>query len=128
MTPELQNRIFECHPEVAFWALNGNRALQSAKKIKSRPNPDGLAYRRKLLGDAGYPPQLLNADTFRTSQVGPDDILDACAAAWSANRICHRRGDLFPRQAAKIGTPKGCEWRSGVSAVRSEHRVTGPDP
>ena len=36
-------RVFEVHPELAFWRLNGERALTEPKKIKSRPYEPGLA-------------------------------------------------------------------------------------
>jgi len=36
MTPELQASIFEVHPEVSFWALNGRRPLRYQKYKKRR--------------------------------------------------------------------------------------------
>ena len=39
-------RVFEVHPELAFWRLNGERALTEPKKVKSRPYEPGLALRR----------------------------------------------------------------------------------
>jgi len=32
MTPELQNRVREIHPEILFWALNGQKPIESNKK------------------------------------------------------------------------------------------------
>ena len=52
----LPRRVFEVHPEVAFWRLNGERALGEPKKVKSRAYEPGLALRRRLLiagGTAG---------------------------------------------------------------------------
>ena len=46
-------RVFEVHPEVAFWRLNGGRALAEPKKVKGRCYEPGLALRRRLLVDAG---------------------------------------------------------------------------
>ena len=46
-------RVFEVHPELAFWRLNGGRALTEPKKVKSRPYEPGLALRRSLLIAAG---------------------------------------------------------------------------
>ena len=54
MTPELQSRVLECHPELSFWALNGEASLSEPKKVKSRGHPPGLELRRSLLGAAGY--------------------------------------------------------------------------
>src|SRR5581483_6112081 len=48
-------RVFEVHPEVAFWRLNGERALDQPKKVKSRPYEAGLWLRRELLVNAGVP-------------------------------------------------------------------------
>src|SRR5262249_27859793 len=45
-TPDAASRVFEVHPEVAFWRLNGERALTEPKKIKSRCYEPGLALRR----------------------------------------------------------------------------------
>lgn len=96
LSPSLQSRVFECHPEVAFWALNGEVPLELAKKVKSRPNEPGLAYRRQLLERVGYTSNLLNYNSFPKSKVGPDDILDACVAAWSAGRIANGQARCFP--------------------------------
>ena len=87
ISPELQTRVYEVHPELAFWALNGERPLPFAKKIKSRPNAEGLAFRKNLLQRAGFPVEALDDLNFPRSRVGPDDILDACACTWSAMRI-----------------------------------------
>jgi predicted RNase H-like nuclease len=96
MTPALQRRVVECHPEAAFWAMNGGKALDEPKKVKSRPWPAGLALRRNLLEEAGLPRTFLETTTFRTSLAGPDDLLDACACAWTAARVHARRAIRFP--------------------------------
>ncbi len=97
MTPELQNRVVECHPEVAFWAMNGDQPLDLAKKVKSRPNPPGLDLRRALLIRHGFPEQFLRDTTFRAAAAGPDDFLDACACAWSAARVLAGKAHTFPQ-------------------------------
>jgi predicted RNase H-like nuclease len=33
LTPNLQRRVFEIHPELAFWAMNGDRPLELPKKL-----------------------------------------------------------------------------------------------
>lgn len=96
MTPQLQSRIYEVHPEVAFWALNGKTSLEQPKKLKSRPYPPGLAVRRRLLAAAGYAPPLLNSNCFRSSDAGADDILDAIVNSWSAARIACGAACRFP--------------------------------
>ena len=54
-------RVFEVHPELAFWRLNGGRALTEPKKVKSRPYEPGLALRRRLLIAAGLAADVVNA-------------------------------------------------------------------
>jgi predicted RNase H-like nuclease len=78
-------RVFEVHPEVAFWRVNGERALGEPKKIKGRCYEPGLALRRRLLTDAGVPVEAANAALPRGA--GPDDLLDALACAVIARRI-----------------------------------------
>lgn len=87
MTPTLQDRVFECHPELSFWALNGGCAMSLPKKIRNRPNPDGLAERRTLLSQHGFDDAFLNQKTWPVSRVGADDLLDACVLACTAERI-----------------------------------------
>lgn len=97
MSPALQSRVHETHPEVAFWALNGERPLDEPKKVKSRPHPPGLALRRRLLSAAGYDPAFLEDRTgIRASVAGPDDLLDAAACAWTAARIARGQARRFP--------------------------------
>jgi len=98
MTPVLQERVFECHPEVAFWAMNGESALSEPKKVKSRPYQPGLALRRRLLIEAGFAPEFVSATHFRPSAAGPDDFLDACACAWTAARILGGAARTFPAE------------------------------
>ena len=40
---KLAARVFEVHPEVAFWRMNGGRALDQPKKVKSKPYTAGMA-------------------------------------------------------------------------------------
>ncbi|MGE0767183.1 MAG: DUF429 domain-containing protein [Hyphomicrobiaceae bacterium] len=96
MTPALQTRVFECHPELVFWAMNGARPLDEPKKVKSRPHEPGLTLRRSLLTRAGYPPPFLADTQFRPSAAGHDDFLDACACAWTAGRILAGTAHTFP--------------------------------
>lgn len=96
LTPDLQNRVVECHPELAFWALNGGRPLDIAKKVKSRPHEAGLELRRGLLASAGYAMPLLTGAPFAARDCGPDDILDAAVCSWSAVRIALGNGQRFP--------------------------------
>jgi predicted RNase H-like nuclease len=92
--PELTVRVFEVHPEVAFWRLNGERALLEPKKVKSRPYEPGLALRRDILAKHGFSAAV-------TGQAPPagaaaDDLLDALACAATALRILAGRATPFP--------------------------------
>lgn len=78
-------RVFEVHPELAFWRLNGERALAEPKKVKGRCYEAGLALRRRLLIEAGLPATLVNGAPPRGA--GADDLLDALACAVIARRI-----------------------------------------
>lgn len=97
MTPALQDRVYETHPEVGFWALNGQVPLGEPKKVKSRPHQSGLDLRRKLLAKAGYDEGFLcDTSAYRARDVGPDDLLDAAVCAWTAARIARGEGRRFP--------------------------------
>jgi predicted RNase H-like nuclease len=92
--PEAAARVFEVHPEVAFWRLNGERTLTEPKKIKSRPYEPGLALRRRLLIAAGFPADAVKATPPRGA--GADDLLDALACAVVARRIHAGLARPFP--------------------------------
>jgi predicted RNase H-like nuclease len=96
MTPALQNRVFECHPEVAFWAMNGKIELSEPKKRKSSPYPRGLKLRRELLIAQGFTPQFLVGPDCPGRIAATDDFLDACATAWTANRFANKIAERFP--------------------------------
>ena len=83
--PALIDRVFEVHPEVAFWRLNGDRALTEPKKVKGRLHPPGLALRRTLLADNGFPQAMAERDP--PPGAAADDLLDALACAAIARRI-----------------------------------------
>ena len=83
----LQHRVFEAHPEVAFWAMNGKTPVNHPKKQGGRPFKPGIALRRKLLAASGFPLAALPPLAYRKRDVAIDDLLDACACAWVARRI-----------------------------------------
>jgi predicted RNase H-like nuclease len=87
--PALAARVFETHPELAFWRLNGERSLALPKKVKP-----GLALRRALLIGAGYPPAAVEAPPPKGA--GRDDVLDALACAAIARRIHAGVARSFP--------------------------------
>jgi len=103
ITPDLQSRVREVHPELAFWALNGKRPLDLPKKVKRHPDAPGLALRADLLERAGFPRDILNVHPWRRSDVGPDDVLDACALVWSAERLYRGAAVTLPANPPRDG-------------------------
>jgi predicted RNase H-like nuclease len=96
ITPALQQRLVECHPEVAFWAMNNRTPLAEPKKVKSSPYQPGLALRRRLLEAQGFLPDFLITLDCPRRIAAPDDLLDACACAWTANRLATGQAEHLP--------------------------------
>ena len=87
-----RERIYESHPEICFRALNGGRPMTFSKHRR-----EGLNERRCLID------QYFGADSFARirsaylkSQVSDDDILDAYAVCWTANRISGSNAASLP--------------------------------
>lgn len=87
-------RVYEIHPELAFWRLNGERPLSEPKKVKNRCYEPGLAQRRSLLIAAGFQADVVNASPPKGA--GPDDLLDALACAAIARRLYAGIARPFP--------------------------------
>ena len=96
MTPDLQYWVVECHPEVVFWAINGRTPLTEPKKVKSRSYEPGLALRRQLLVTQGFDPAFLENPGVPPRVATSDDLLDACAAAWTAGRVAKGTAERLP--------------------------------
>jgi predicted RNase H-like nuclease len=94
MSPELQDRIIEVHPEVCFWALNGEQPLQHHKKTA-----DGIAMRRSLLAARGFDVTLLNARPPRGAAI--DDVNDALAALLTAIEFQRGQAKRLPDSPTK---------------------------
>jgi predicted RNase H-like nuclease len=90
----LAARVFEVHPELAFWRFNGERTLDQPKKMKGKSYEPGLALRRRLLVAAGFPAATCEAAPPKGA--GPDDLLDALACAAIARRIHAGIAQAFP--------------------------------
>ena len=90
--PALGERVIESHPELAFWRLNGGRAMSLPKKMKGRVNPPGMEERKALLASHGIDRTLLDARP--PPGAGEDDLLDAAAMLLIAAR--HARGETRP--------------------------------
>ncbi|MBM6593816.1 DUF429 domain-containing protein [Microvirga pudoricolor] len=87
--PALRGRVYEVHPELAFWTLNGERPLDHRKKT-----PAGLDERRALLGRGGIPAPVTEGIPPKGAKT--DDMLDALAALVVARAIAAGRGRPYP--------------------------------
>jgi len=92
MTPELQNRVREIHPEVLFWALNGQKPIELNKKTVP-----GQALRHSLLQRifTDIDCVLVRAPV---SGYAMDDALDAIVAAWSAGQAVIGKAKTLPEK------------------------------
>lgn len=95
MTPALQSRVYECHPEVALMQANGAPA-PLPKKIRGRVNPDGVRWRADFLVRQGIPADFFSAALPKGIRHGRDDIADAAACALTAWRILEGRAIRYP--------------------------------
>lgn len=99
MSPDRQDGIREVHPELSFYAMNDDSAVDAGKHSRI-----GRAARVELLKLHGMPGI---EDAIRRTPVatlGADDVLDAYAACWTAHRIlggdaerCPPRNQRAPR-------------------------------
>ncbi len=78
ITPALQARVLECHPELVFQRLNGGAALPPKR------TPEGLRLRRALLAAAGFDALDRWLAALGGSGARADDLLDACVLALAA--------------------------------------------
>jgi predicted RNase H-like nuclease len=91
MTPALQHRVREIHPEVSFWSLNNQKAIQQNKKTVP-----GQAQRHKLL-------QQIFTDMDDVLSKSPtvgfamDDAFDALVAAWTAAQAVTKEATTLPK-------------------------------
>ena len=83
-------RSIEVHPEVSFARMAGAPILARKK------DPDGVRARREALAAHG----IVAPPWFRGAGFGEDDLLDACAVAWTAVRHSLGLSESFP------GTPE----------------------
>lgn len=89
--PELRQRVHEVHPEVSFAEWNGGAIVEPKRK------PAGFARRHALVR------QHFGEEAFTTirgryarREVADDDILDAFAALWTAERITRGAARSLP--------------------------------
>jgi predicted RNase H-like nuclease len=91
MTPTRQEQVREVHPELAFYAMNGNTAVEASKH-----DADGRTIRADLLEAHGIPDIREAVEARTDGPVGADDVLDAHAVCWTARRIHEGTADRCP--------------------------------
>jgi predicted RNase H-like nuclease len=75
--------LVEVHPELSFLALNGDEPLSASKH-----RIDGIYRRRALIAEAfGWPAIESAVAQLAGTRVKEDDLLDAFAVLWSAERV-----------------------------------------
>jgi predicted RNase H-like nuclease len=88
MTPEMQDRMVESHPEVCFWALAGDEPLAFSKH-----KAEGLEERLRLL-ETVYGASIRDLTPPRGA--ARDDLYDACVLAWTASHVANRTAVHLP--------------------------------
>ena len=102
---DLLSRVFEVHPEVAFWRMNGFEPVAEPKKIKGKPNQIGIELRARLLVSAGVPANTI--DIPLPKSVACDDWIDALASLVVARRLARGEATSFPAppEFDRLGIP-----------------------
>lgn len=88
---ELQARVWEAHPEISFRALGGRRAPTSPKKTR-----EGRRERERLIRSHFGGALRKAQECLPTGGWGMDDLLDAFAVLWTAQRIADGKAVTLP--------------------------------
>jgi predicted RNase H-like nuclease len=91
MTPALQERAREVHPELSFYAMNDDTPLAESKHTDA-----GQQARLDLLTQHGFSEDAVIGSLDANGTVGIDDVLDAHAACWSARRLYRGTAERCP--------------------------------
>jgi len=78
--------VIEVHPELSFARMAG------APLLAKKRDPEGVSVRRDALASVG----LVAPPYYRLPEFAEDDLLDACAAAWSAARYAAGQSESLP--------------------------------
>jgi predicted RNase H-like nuclease len=91
MAPYRQRQVFEVHPELSFYQLNGDVPMRHSKF-----GPAGVRERRDLLtAKLQGIEEVLDA---RLPRVTVQHLLDASASLWTARRIAARAVERLPEE------------------------------
>jgi predicted RNase H-like nuclease len=96
VTPALQERVREVHPELAFYAMNDDTPVSDSKHTEA-----GRSARTHLLAAHGFPAVEATVSDASGSAVAPDDVLDAHAACWTAHRMAQGTAERCPPRNAE---------------------------
>ena len=90
MTPVLQRRVREIHPEISFWELNDKKPVPQNKKTVP-----GQAHRHKMLQEVftDMDSILMEATIYGYAM---DDAFDALVAAWTAGQTVIGKSETLP--------------------------------
>ena len=98
-TPKLRAQVREIHPEVSFFFLAGGRPMRESKKTEA-----GRSEREELL-KAAFGRSVSDAlGVGYYLQTTADDVLDAFAALWTAERIFNGTSVTLPAAPLLDGT------------------------
>ena len=95
VTPARQEHVREVHPELAFYAMNGDTPFEHSKHTDA-----GQTRRTALLTANGFPDVETVLDVRPGGPLGADDVLDAHAACWTARRIHRGTAERCPPRDA----------------------------
>ena len=94
LPPARRCRVVEVHPEVCFWAWQGGKPMLLSKKVR-----EGRAKREQLVARHFGARVFAEARArFLKKDVASDDILDAFAALWTAERIARGEARCLPER------------------------------
>jgi predicted RNase H-like nuclease len=96
ITPALQSRIREVHPEVCFWALNGGEPMFHKKSHIAGRAERWHVLREVLPSLAKEPPRPRHLP----AGCAVDDYIDARVAVWTAVCIARDSADRIPKELA----------------------------
>jgi len=92
----LRPEIFETHPELAFYRMNGKNPV-----LNSKTKTGGFECRRTLLEQRGIP---LDAINHRPKHAKRDDVADALACLVTARCLAKGKAKSFPERPCKDAT------------------------
>jgi predicted RNase H-like nuclease len=89
MLPYRQRTVYEAHPELSFYVINGDKPLQRSKK-----SDEGIEERRTLL--LKRVPGVQRVIDAELDGVPTSHLYDVAALLWTARRICAKAATRIP--------------------------------